>query len=149
MRLSTLLSVLLLLGSFAAHAGDTADTRAAREAAAERYLATIDYKTLFAGMVGASSSTLTDEQRAQVDELVKHVRIDYLQGVQGAAMVKTFTADELNALADFYGSPAGKSAMAKLGPYMKDVMPLIMAEMKRAVDEWRAEKAARPKSSGA
>jgi len=31
------------------------------------------------------------------------------------AMLKTVTADELSALADFQGSPIGKSAMTKMG----------------------------------
>jgi hypothetical protein len=48
------------------------------------------------------------------------------------AMVKNFTADELNALADFYGSPVGKSAMAKFPGYLGDVMPGLLAEMRRA-----------------
>jgi hypothetical protein len=35
-------------------------------------------------------------------------------------------------LADFYGSPVGKSAMQKFGAYMADVMPAIQAEMLKA-----------------
>jgi len=48
------------------------------------------------------------------------------------AMLKHFTTDELKALADFYGSPVGKSAMQKFGAYMADVMPAIQAEMLKA-----------------
>ena len=48
------------------------------------------------------------------------------------AMVKHFTTEELKALADFYGSPVGKSAMQKFGAYMADVMPAIQAEMQKA-----------------
>jgi hypothetical protein len=47
-------------------------------------------------------------------------------------MVKDFTTDELKALADFYGSPVGKSAMQKFGTYMTDVMPAIRAEIIKA-----------------
>ena len=39
---------------------------------------------------------------------------------------------ELKALADFYGSAVGKSAMKKFGTYMADVMPDIQAEMIKA-----------------
>jgi hypothetical protein len=35
-------------------------------------------------------------------------------------------------LADFYGSPVGKSAMQKFGAYMADVVPAIQAEMQKA-----------------
>ena len=44
------------------------------------------------------------------------------------AMVKNFTTEELKALADFYGSPVGKSAMQKFGAYMADIMPVVQAE---------------------
>ena len=48
------------------------------------------------------------------------------------AMVKNFTTDELKALADFYGSPIGKSAMQKVGAYMADIMPAVQAEIMKA-----------------
>jgi hypothetical protein len=51
------------------------------------------------------------------------------------AMVKHFTADELKALADFYGSPVGKSAMNKIGVYTADIMPAIQAEILKAQAE--------------
>ncbi|GAB1717294.1 MAG: hypothetical protein NTAFB05_23360 [Nitrobacter sp.] len=44
-------------------------------------------------------------------------------------MAKTFTADELNALADFYSKPIAKSAMAKMGPYMSRMMAFIQKEI--------------------
>ena len=50
-------------------------------------------------------------------------------------MVKHFTADELNAMADFYSSKHGASAMSKFGIYMADVMPILMQEIQRAVRE--------------
>jgi hypothetical protein len=36
------------------------------------------------------------------------------------------------ALADFYGSPVGKSAMQKFGAYMADIMPVVQAEIVKA-----------------
>ncbi len=48
------------------------------------------------------------------------------------SMVKHFTTEELKALADFYGSPVGKSAMQKFGAYMADIMPAIEAEIMKA-----------------
>jgi hypothetical protein len=35
-------------------------------------------------------------------------------------------------LADFYGSPVGKSAMQKFGAYMADIMPVVQAEIMKA-----------------
>jgi hypothetical protein len=46
---------------------------------------------------------------------------------------------ELKALADFYGSPVGKSAMKKFGTYMADVMPDIEAEMIKTQAKAREE----------
>jgi hypothetical protein len=48
------------------------------------------------------------------------------------SMVKHFSTEELKALADFYGSPVGKSAMEKFGAYMADIMPTIEAEIMKA-----------------
>ncbi len=79
-----------------------------------------------------------------------HVRIQMFSEAMQAAMVKHFTAAELNALADFYGSPVGKSAMAKFPAYMGDLTPLITAEMQRAVAEAMKEQqaAAKAKATG-
>jgi hypothetical protein len=47
-------------------------------------------------------------------------------------LVKYFTPDELEALADFYGSPVGKSAMQKFPSYMAAMMPTLEREIRRA-----------------
>jgi hypothetical protein len=44
-------------------------------------------------------------------------------------MVRIFTTDELKVLADFYGSPGGKSTMQKFGTYMADILPVMQAEI--------------------
>ncbi len=62
-----------------------------------------------------------------------------LTNVMRTAMLKTLTADELSALADFQGSPIGKSAMNKMGDYMAiftaEFMPLMNAEMAKITAE--------------
>jgi Uncharacterized protein conserved in bacteria (DUF2059) len=68
------------------------------------------------------------------------VRIDEIEKIARRAMLKTFTAQELNALADFYSSPHGASTMKKFGVYMGDVMPSLMQEIQRAVTEFQAQK---------
>ena len=55
-------------------------------------------------------------------------------------MIDTFTADELNALADFYGSKHGNSAMQKFGRYMGQVVPAVQAELQRCFQQIVAEK---------
>jgi len=63
-------------------------------------------------------------------------------------MVKHFTTRELSAMADFYGSPEGKSALEKFGPYMGDIMPMLQAEMQHAVEAAQAEKAGNANKPG-
>ena len=59
------------------------------------------------------------------------------------AMVKNFTTEELKALADFYGSPVGKSAMQKFGAYMADIMSLVQAEIIKAAGKAESVRALR------
>lgn len=70
----------------------------------------------------------------------KVVRVDKIEEIAKRSMLKTFTTDELNALADFYSSKDGASAMKKLGVYMGDIMPPLMQEIERAVQELQAGK---------
>jgi hypothetical protein len=64
--------------------------------------------------------------------MTKHLDFDAITKAMRAAMMKTFTADELTALADFYSSAVGKSAMAKMGDYMSELMPVMMVEVAKA-----------------
>jgi len=72
----------------------------------------------------------------------KHVRVDAIKEATLITMVKHFTTRELDAMANFYGLPEGKSALAKCGPYMADVMPMIQSEIQHAMEAAQAEKAA-------
>ena len=69
--------------------------------------------------------------------------MDVITEAMVASMLKHFTADELAAIADLYESPVGQSAMSKMAVYMADVMPVIEAEVMRAVDEFQKKKSER------
>lgn len=86
------------------------------------------------------------EARAEVAALFKkHLRYDTLEGLALAAMMKHFTTQELDALAKFYGSAEGKSAMAKFGPYMADVLPTTAPDPSLEVkSKYRRRGIARP-----
>jgi len=76
---------------------------------------------------------LPPDQRQQFKQMMTaDLDIAALSKAMTDAMVKHFTTDELKALADFYGSPIGKSAMQKFGAYMADLMPVLQAEMIKA-----------------
>jgi len=143
--------IVVLMGSLPGLAAqpDTADTPQARKEAAERYAKVSDVRKLMADSVEAMAQRMPDAQREGFRTLmITHVRPEVIEAAMMAAMRKHFTARELNALADFYGSEEGRSAMAKFGRYMADVMPLVQAEMARAFAEYQREQAPRPAKSG-
>jgi hypothetical protein len=64
-----------------------------------------------------------------------------------ASMIKNFSADELKALADFYGSPIRKSAMTKFGNCLADAMGPLPAEMKKTLSLTQQQMKAQYRSS--
>jgi hypothetical protein len=120
------------------------DTPENRSAQIERYFQTMPPENLMKDIVEKMSASMSDEQRTRfVDLMTKQFDIPKLRTIMHDGMAKHFTADEIRALADFYGSPLGKSAMAKFGTYMADVMPAIQAEIVAAVGKVQSEIAAK------
>ncbi len=128
----SLLTLILVVGfSHAAFAMD--DTIENREAQALRYLNTTPPKEMMADMVEQMSANLPQEsQKAFKDLMLKYFDMKVLTTLTLKAMIKNFTADELSAMADFYGSPPGKSSVKKLGSYLADIMPGIQNELRKA-----------------
>ena len=124
------LAVLTLTNLVAQNIPDTPENRRKE---AQRYLQSTPPKALFADLAEKTAANLPPDQRAGFKEmLTSKLDIDAVTKAMVDAMVKHFTADELKALADFYGSPVGKSAMSKFGVYMADVMPAVQAEIIKA-----------------
>jgi hypothetical protein len=112
------------------------DSPGERARQAQRYLAAVPPKETVEDIAQRLSATVPADQR----ELFRKAITEYLDlpaftRVMHDGLVKHFTADELKALADFYGSTIGKAAMKKLGVYTADVMPAMQAEITRAVDK--------------
>jgi hypothetical protein len=121
-------------------AGDLPDTYGNRLAAAERYLQVASMKDMMRDIIVETAKNLSEKvQGAYISLMNKHIRVESLERAALASMAKHFTVDELNALADFYGSKEGRSAMKKFGAYMADVMPVIQQEMGRAQMEIKAD----------
>ena len=126
------LAVLTLCTSstFVFGATDTPETRR-REA--ERYLQATPPKAMFEDMADKMAANLPPAERDKFKQmLTSQLDIQALTKAMTDAMIKHFTTDELKALADFYGSPVGKSAMQKFGAYMADLMPMMQAEIMKA-----------------
>jgi hypothetical protein len=106
---------------------DSPETRAAQ---ADRYLEAMPPKDMFTDLAKQMSQNMPPDQARQFQEMMlEELDLAALQKAMKAAMIRNFTAAELSALADFYGSDVGKSAMAKFGPYMLDLMPAMQAQI--------------------
>ena len=107
-----------------------AQDNASREAAADRYLKVVPMSKMLDDTFTEISKQVPEDQRVQfLAQMKAIVRVDVLERIARESMVKTFTTDELNALANFYGSQHGASAMEKFGVYMGQVMPAIQQEI--------------------
>ena len=125
----TILTLLISCG-FVFSAPDTPETRRHE---AERYLQATPPKALLEDMADKMAANLPSDQRDQFKKLMNsQLDVAALTKAMLDAMVKDFNTEELKALADFYGSPVGKSAMQKFGAYMADIMPAVESEIMKA-----------------
>ncbi|NKB22440.1 MAG: DUF2059 domain-containing protein [Alphaproteobacteria bacterium] len=112
------------------------DSPANRAAAADRYLKAVPMTKMIGDSIRALSRQVPAKNRARfAAEMKKVIRLSVLEDLTRKSMVKTFSTDELNALADFYGSKHGSSAMGKFGAYMGQVMPALQKEIQRGIRE--------------
>jgi hypothetical protein len=135
MKKIALASAVLLSAAFATSAfAQTAD--ADKQAAVARYLRAVPMSKMMEDTYSQMAKQLPADKQAQfLSDMRSLVKAERIEQIASAAMVKTFTVEELNALADFYSSKNGASAMAKFGAYMGEVMPPLMQEVQRAVQE--------------
>ncbi|MBK1882664.1 DUF2059 domain-containing protein [Luteolibacter pohnpeiensis] len=112
------------------------DTPENRIREAERYLKAIPPEEMFLDMTEEMAKNMPESERELFKAVMtKHLDVPALTKTMKNSMVKHFTAEELKALADFYGSEVGKSAMKKFGVYLADVMPTIQEEVMKAQDK--------------
>lgn len=134
-RMVRLLCFSLLIGS-SIPALAMEDTPQNRATEASRYLQAAPMEGVVTNMAGEMASSLPQEQQqAFTAAMQKNTNMQAINQAAQAALVKTFTADELKALADFYSSPQAKSAMAKMESYMSEAMPAIMKEVDAAAQK--------------
>ena len=120
--------------------GAVEDTEANRLKEANRYLTATPPEEMVADMAKNMAKTIPEPKRKKfIEVMTKGLDVESLRKTMVEAMVKHFTADELKALADFYGSPIGKSAMKKFGPYMAEVMPKFQADVTKAFTQFMQE----------
>jgi hypothetical protein len=130
MKKSIAAAVVVLLLCAVAWALD--DSPANRTQQADRYLAAMPVKEMLENMAAQMSKNLPTEQRQAVKSLLTNLDVPALEKVMKQSLLKHLTADELKAMADFYGSPVGKSAMKKLNVCMGDFVPAVQTQMMKA-----------------
>jgi len=107
-----------------------------RIAAAKKSLEAMPPKELLQGMAARFAPNLPEKDRKAFLEVMDSADLEKAATrIMEEGMAKNFTVGELNAMTAFYGSPEGKSAAKKFGPYMAGVMPQIQQEVKKAMDE--------------
>ena len=65
--------------------------------------------------------------------LTKHFDLDALVAAEKQSLAKIFTVGELRAMIAYQSTPEGKSSMKKMGAYIADLMPVVQAELVKAV----------------
>ena len=128
-----------LLAGFAAPAFALDDTPQNRAQEANRYLEAVPAEGAASGMLKSIAQSLPEkQQQAFLASMQKNLNAAGIKAAAQAGLVKTFTADELKALADFYSSPLAKTAMGKMESYMSGFMPEVEKEADAAAE--KAEK---------
>lgn len=134
--------LMILLATLSGPTFAIEDTPENRLIQIERYLEAVPPKEIFEDISNSVSMSFPPAERLEFRILTRDfVDVDVITDAMVASMLKHFTADELAALADLYESPVGRSAMGKMGVYLAEVMPVIEAEVTRAVGEFQERKA--------
>lgn len=133
------IGLVLLMASACADTGQVKslpDNPENRTAAAERYLKAMPPKEMLQSLATRVAPNLPEKDRKAFVEVMQSPDLEKAADrITLEGLVKNFTVGELNAMTAFYGSPEGKSAAKKFGPYMMAVMPQIQQEVKKAMDE--------------
>ncbi|HPY40128.1 MAG TPA: DUF2059 domain-containing protein [Thiolinea sp.] len=109
------------------------DTTSNRQEQARRYLEANPPKAMAQSLADQAAAMLPDlERQPYQDMLTKYLDLSVINQAMQTALVKAFTADELEVLANFYSNPHAKTAMLKMDNYMSDVLPVLQAEMLKA-----------------
>jgi hypothetical protein len=121
--------LLMFISIHVAHALE--DTPQNRTEQASRYLNAAPLKeTLKQIMLPATQGNPAEAKK--LEAMFKYIDYDALDNAQREALVNTFTADELAALTDLYTSPAGRSAISKMGIVLGKAIPLMIPEYEKA-----------------
>ncbi|MBL68550.1 MAG: hypothetical protein CMO74_15235 [Verrucomicrobiales bacterium] len=116
-----------------AWADDEADSKGLRQKEAARYLKALPPEEFVGDMIFTMAQNFPAGQRKEfIDNMTRHLDFKAVEEATLDSLVRHLTAKELSALADFYSTPVGKSAMKKIGVCMKEMGPHIQLELQKA-----------------
>jgi hypothetical protein len=142
-RMLLVIGLVLLMASACADSGKVKslpDNPENRNAAAKRYLQAMPPKDMLQSLATRVAPNLPEKDRKTFVEVMQSPDLEKAADrITLEGLVKNFTVGELDAMTAFYGSPEGKSASKKFGPYMMAVMPQIQHEVKKAMDAKQKE----------
>ena len=129
------ITVVLLALTGSAFASDVlSDTPENRAKVVDEYLRAIPVKDLLDDMTEKLAATVPENNReAFKSMLTKHFDLDALVAAEKQSLAKIFTVGELRATIAYQSTPEGKSSMKKMGAYIADLMPVVQAELVKAV----------------
>jgi hypothetical protein len=109
------------------------DTPENRAKEADAYLQAVPAKELVDSMTEKLASSVPEAQRDLFKSMMtKHLDLNALVEAQKAALVKVFTAGEIESMKNFYGSADGKSVLKKMSSYMAELMPTVQSQLMKA-----------------
>ena len=125
-----LLLPLYVLGNDKDKATDTKENRT-KEAA--RYLKALPPAEFVGDMIFNMAQGLPANQRKEfIDKMTQNFDFDAVGKVTMDSLVRHLTTAELAAMAAFYSSPVGKSAMKKINVCMVEMSPHVELELQKA-----------------
>ena len=129
-----LLAITLTLGTAHVVYGQITDTLEARRLAVARYLQLVPMKTVMDETIQEVAKGLQSPQRENFLVYGKKLDLAPIEKAASESLSKHFTLGEIRTLVAFMELPEGQSAMRKMKFYMADLMPVIQAEMRKALE---------------
>ena len=122
----------ILIGIFSSYA--LSDDYNSRLEAAKKYSKITPASKMLDDVFANISKQLPENQReAFIQQTQALIDVPKLETLMIETMAKHFSTEELNALAEFYGSPLGKSIMGKFGPYMADIQMGMVGQISEVI----------------
>ncbi len=141
---ASLVTLALALGVLvvAGHAEDPAAAAGDGRVHAERCVKAAPTEVVARIACNRIANIRTDVPESRRAEFAKAMQaeldLDVMRAKRVEIMAKTFTADELKALADFYESSSGHSAWQKLDSYVIDMQAAMKTKMQEAESRARS-----------